>query len=184
MGYNWSMPTRRPARTAPTAGRTVGTTAKPAPSDVDAMTDAVLTASRLLVAVSAKSIAAVDESITIPQFRVLVVLDTRGPLKLTAIAEHLAVNPSTATRTVDRLVTAGLVNREASPTSRRELVVSLTGEGQAVVRAVTQRRRSEITRIVSRMPVTSRRGLVRALRAFTEAGGEPAAGERTDALWL
>jgi hypothetical protein len=45
------------------------------------MTDAVLTASRLLVAVSARSIAAVDE-ITIPQFRLLVVFDTRGPLKL------------------------------------------------------------------------------------------------------
>lgn len=157
---------------------------EPAPSDVDAMTDAVLSASRLLVAVSARSIAAVDEAITIPQFRLLVVLDTQGPLKLTTLAEHLAVNPSTATRMVDRLVAAGLVSRAANPASRRELVVTLTQDGAAVVEAVTRRRRAEITRIVSHMPVTARRGLVRALTAFTEAGGELPIGERTDALWL
>lgn len=148
------------------------------------MTDAVLTASRLLVAVSARSIAAVDESITIPQFRLLVVLDTRGPLKLTTLAEHLAVNPSTVTRMVDRLVAADRVTRETSPASRRELVVSLSDAGSAVVRAVTQRRRAEITRIVSRLSPSTRRGLVRALSAFADAGGEPAITEQADALWL
>ncbi|HJQ48128.1 MAG TPA: MarR family transcriptional regulator [Amycolatopsis sp.] len=152
----------------------------PGPDDVDAMTDAVLTASRLLLAVSVRSIASVDDSITVPQFRLLVVLDTRGPLKLSAVAEQLGVNPSTATRMTDRLVAAGLVSREANPASRRELVVSLTGTGAAVVHTVTERRRAEITRIVERMPVAARRGLVRALTAFTEAGDEPP----VSALWL
>ena len=156
----------------------------PASDDVDAVTDAVLTASRLLVAVSARSIAAVDESITIPQFRLLVVLDSRGPIKLTAVAESLAVNPSTATRMVDRLVAAELVSREANPASRRELVVSLTDTGAAVVREVTQRRRREIARIVSRMPATTRRGLVRALTSFADAGDEPSVVDHGDALWL
>src|SRR3954451_15755886 len=117
------MPTRRPTRSPAGTGRGGRLTDKPAPDDVDAMTDAVLTASRLLIAVSARSIGAVDESITIPQFRLLVVLDGRGPLKLTTLAEHLGVNPSTVTRMVDRLVAAGLVSREANPASRRELVV-------------------------------------------------------------
>lgn len=178
------MPTRRPPRTGLSeSGRTLRFDA-PAPDDVDAMTDAVLTASRLLVAVSARSIAGVDESITIPQFRLLVVLDSRGPLKLTTLAEHLAVNPSTATRMLDRLVAAELISREANPASRRELVVGLTGTGSAVVRKVTRRRRAEITRIVSRMPVSTRHGLVRALTAFTDAGGEPTIIEQADALWL
>ncbi|TNC20201.1 MarR family winged helix-turn-helix transcriptional regulator [Amycolatopsis alkalitolerans] len=166
------MPTRRSA--APTAT-----------DDVDAVTDAVLTASRLLVAVSARSIAAVDESITIPQFRLLVVLSSRGPVKLTVLADSLAVNPSTATRMVDRLVAADLVSREANPASRRELVVSLTATGAAVVREVTQRRRREISRIVSRMPVAVRRDLVGALAAFAEAGDEPGIAEHGDGLlWL
>jgi len=59
----------------------------------DVVTDAVLTASRLLIAVSARSIATVDETITIAQFRLLVVLRMRGPVKLTSLAEHLSVNP-------------------------------------------------------------------------------------------
>lgn len=158
--------------------------AGPSPDDADALTDAVLTASRLLVAVSARSIAAVDDSITLPQFRVLVVLETRGPLKPTALAEYLAVNPSTATRMVDRLVVAGLVSREANPSSRRELLVRLTETGSAAVREVTRRRRAEISRIVSRMPAGTRRGLVRALAAFAEAGGEPAVSQPADVLWV
>lgn len=177
------MPTRRPPRSLAGTGPGSRLTGKPAPDDVDAMTDAVLTASRLLVAVSARSIGAVDESITIPQFRLLVVLDGRGPLKLTMLAEHLGVNPSTVTRMVDRLVTAALVSREANPASRRELVVSLTDAGAAVVREVMRRRRAEITRIVSRMAPTARRGLVRALNAFTDAGDEPPAGEG-DVRWV
>jgi len=140
----------------------------------DAVTDAVLTASRLLVAVSATSIASVDESITLPQFRLLVVLSTRGPLKLSTLADHLGVNPSTATRMIDRLIATRLVSRQVNPSSRREVVVELTGTGATVVNEVTARRRAEIARIVGRMPNRLRHELVEALEAFSEAGGEPA----------
>ncbi|HET9142459.1 MarR family transcriptional regulator [Actinophytocola sp.] len=143
--------------------------------DVDAVTDAVLTASRLLVAVSARSIAAVDDSITLPQFRLLVVLHARGQQKIAGIAENLGVNPSTATRAVDRLLTAGLVDRQTNPNSRREMQISLTPAGRRLVRNVARRRRQEIARIVENMPATHRRGLVRALTAFSQAGGEPPA---------
>jgi DNA-binding MarR family transcriptional regulator len=138
----------------------------------DAVTDAVLTASRLLVAVSARSIASVDESITISQFRMLVVLSTHGHTKLSVLAEHLGVNPSTATRMIDRLITAGLVDRQVNPASRREVVVDLTATGASVVTRVMQQRRKEISRIVARMPDRHRVELVQALEAFSEAGGE------------
>ncbi|HEX2132337.1 MAG TPA: MarR family transcriptional regulator [Actinophytocola sp.] len=138
---------------------------------VDAVADAVLTASRLLVAVSARSIAAVDESISLAQYRLLVVL-SHGHQKVTALAEALDVNPSSATRAVDRLLDAGLVDRQQNPRSRRETQVSLTSAGQRLVRDVTRRRRAEIAAIVARMPAGHQRGLVRALRAFSEAGGD------------
>lgn len=150
--------------------------ARPADEDIDALTDAVLTASRLLVAVSARSIAAVDESISLAQFRLLVVLSSRGRQKVTELADALGVNPSSATRAVDRLIDAGLVDRQTNPHSRREMLVSLTPAGQRVVRDVTRRRREEITAIVTRMPRTHQRGLVRALTAFSQAGGEPPPG--------
>ncbi|WP_375483407.1 MarR family transcriptional regulator [uncultured Mycobacterium sp.] len=142
---------------------------------LDAITDALLTASRLLVAISAHSIAQVDETITIPQFRTLVILSNRGPINLATLAGLLGVKPSAAGRMVDRLVSAGLIDRQPHPNSRRELLAALTPRGRKVVRQVTSHRRVEIARIVEKMPPSERHGLVRALTAFTGAGGEPAA---------
>ncbi|MGV9800521.1 MarR family winged helix-turn-helix transcriptional regulator [Mycobacterium sp. NPDC003449] len=122
---------------------------------------------------SARSIAEVDESITVPQFRALVILSTRGPSNLATVAGLLDVQPSTIGRMVERLVTAGLIDRRPHPNSRRELLVELSPRGREVVDTVTDRRRSEIARVVEAMPVRERRGLVTALAAFTAAGGEP-----------
>ncbi|MFF8830926.1 MarR family winged helix-turn-helix transcriptional regulator [Streptomyces sp. NPDC015131] len=141
--------------------------------DVDAVTRAVLTASRLLVAISARSLAAVEERVTLPQFRLLVVLSTQGPAKLVALADRLGVNPSTAMRMIDRLIAAGLVDRRVNPESRRETILRLTPEGRALVDQVTAERRGEIAAVVERLAPARRRALVEALTAFNEAGGEP-----------
>ncbi|WP_067671216.1 MarR family winged helix-turn-helix transcriptional regulator [Nocardia miyunensis] len=146
-----------------------------AEASVDELTDALLTASRLLVALSARSIAHVDETITIPQFRTLVILSSRGPSKIATLAAELKVQPSTATRMVDRLVLAGLIDRKQNPESRRELIIELTPRGREVVAAVTDRRREEIAAVVQRMPAADRDGMIRALTAFSAAGGEPPA---------
>ncbi|HEX6469164.1 MAG TPA: MarR family transcriptional regulator [Streptosporangiaceae bacterium] len=146
---------------------------QPDADDVDAVTAAVLTASRLLVAISARSIAAVEERVTLPQFRMLVVLANAGEMKLITLAERLAVNPSTAMRMIDRLTTAGLTHRRVNPANRRETLLRLTDAGRQIVDDVTARRRREIATIVARMPSDQRSGLVSALRAFTEAGHEP-----------
>ncbi|WP_432164945.1 MarR family winged helix-turn-helix transcriptional regulator [Streptomyces sp. bgisy031] len=143
--------------------------------DVDAVTRAVLTASRLLVAVSARSLAEVEERVTLPQFRMLVVLSTRGATKLVALAELLQVAPSTAMRMVDRLIAAGLADRQTNPDNRRETLLQLTEEGRRTVEDVTVRRRAEIAEIVSRLGPTQRLALIEALNAFNKAGGEPPA---------
>ncbi|HEX5405808.1 MAG TPA: MarR family transcriptional regulator [Pseudonocardiaceae bacterium] len=139
----------------------------------DAVTDAVITASRLLIAVSASSIASVDETITVPQFRLLVMLHVRGPMKLSILADHLGVTPSTTTRMVDRLIFAGLVDRQVNPATRREVLLDLTDDGARTVARVTQQRRRHIARIVARMPEQQRAQLVEGLEAFNDAGGEP-----------
>jgi len=88
-------------------------------AELDAVTDAVLVASRVLVAVAARSLAAVSDDVTLPQYRAMVVLASRGPQLMGALAEHLDVNPSTASRLCDRLVRKHLVSRNPPPTSRR-----------------------------------------------------------------
>jgi DNA-binding MarR family transcriptional regulator len=149
--------------------------------DVDAVTRAVLTASRLLVAVSARSLAAVEERVTLPQFRMLMVLATRGATKLVTLADLLQVAPSTAMRMVDRLIAAGLADRQTNPDNRRETLLQLTEEGRRTVEDVTARRRAEIAGIVERLTPTQRLALIEALAAFNEAGGEPAAPALDDA---
>ncbi|GAA1287491.1 transcriptional regulator [Planotetraspora silvatica] len=139
--------------------------------DLEAVTSAVLTASRLLVAISARSLASAEDKVTLPQFRMLLVVG-QGATKLVALAERLSVNPSTALRMVDRLSTSGLISREVNPHNRRETVLRLTDEGRRIVDEVTARRRTEIAEILARMSPTQRRALIGAMKAFNKAGGE------------
>ncbi|MUL68432.1 MarR family transcriptional regulator [Mycobacterium sp. CBMA 234] len=143
-------------------------------ASVGGIADALVTASRLLLDITARSVAEVEESLTVPQLRVLVIVSTRGPTNLSALARQLDVQPSTIGRMADRLVTAGLIDRHPHPDSRREIIIELTRHGHRVVDTVTRRRHAEIARVVELMPTRERQGMVRALRAFTEAGGEPA----------
>jgi DNA-binding MarR family transcriptional regulator len=140
-------------------------------SDRDA-TQALLAASRALVGVAARSLAAVEDSITLPQYRALVVLAGSGEANVGALAESLAIHPSTATRLCDRLVGKGLIERHPSAESRREVTVTLTSAGRQLLRTVTQRRVREIRKIVERLDPDARRATTIALRAFAEAAGE------------
>jgi DNA-binding MarR family transcriptional regulator len=147
-------------------------------SDED-MVEAVLRASRVLVAVAARSLSAVEHDMTLPQYRALVVLASRGQLRPTELAEALAVHPSTVTRLCDRLVAKRLVLRHESPANRREVSIRLTPKGRRLVDAVTDRRREEIAQIVAAIPNRERAATVRALHALGDAASEPA-----DSAWF
>jgi DNA-binding MarR family transcriptional regulator len=140
---------------------------------IDDFVTALLTASRVLVAVSARSLAEVEGAVTVTQFRTLVVLDSRGRINLGRLAELLGVNSSTAVRMIDRLLVADLVTREDNPANRREVLLGLSRQGRRLVRTVTARRRAEIARIVTAIPAAGRAELIEALRLFAQAAGEP-----------
>ncbi|MER6985024.1 MarR family winged helix-turn-helix transcriptional regulator [Streptomyces carpinensis] len=133
---------------------------------------AVMAASRLFVAISARALASTDDSLTLPQLRALVVLDTCGPVKLVALAATLSVNPSTALRMVGRLEALELVDRRTNPENRREVVLSLTADGHELVSRVLAHRRAEIRTLVQRLPAEERAVLVSALHALTTAAAD------------
>ena len=149
---------------------------------VDDLVTAMLTASRVLVAVSARSLSQVEDRVTVTQFRTLVVLDNHGQINLNRLADLLGVTASTAMRMIDRLIAAGLVTRRENPENRREVLLDLTEAGRRLVQRVTTARRAEITRIVGGVPVSQRAALVKALRAFAEAAGEDEPREDTAPL--
>jgi len=134
--------------------------------------DAVLSASRVLVAVAARSLADVAEEVTLTQYRTLVVLASRGPQNLAGLAEAVGVTPATATRMCDRLVRKDLIRRRTERDDRRQLRVALTVKGRSLVDAVTVRRRQEIGRIMSEIPVEQQAVLVQALGRLASAAGE------------
>jgi DNA-binding MarR family transcriptional regulator len=95
------------------------------------------------------------------------------PQARSAIPDPLAVNASTALRMAERLEASGMLERAVNAQNRREIVISLTDTGRAIVDDVTERRRHELAEIIARMPAKRRRQLVRTLDAFADAAGEP-----------
>lgn len=135
--------------------------------------DAALTASRALLGVVARSVAEALEQVTLPQFRVLVVLSTQGTMRVSSLAQRINAVPSTFSRTVDRMVSAGWLHRTPNPKSRREILIDLTPAGRQLVASVTRRRRRELRKILSRLTPEQRTSLTNALRLFGQAAGEP-----------
>ena len=140
-------------------------------ADVAAV-EAVLTASRTLVAVATQSLGAAAEDTTIAQYRALVVLASRGPQRLTDLAGALDVTPSTAGRMCDRLLRKGLIRRHRARADRRAVQVSLTAAGRQVVDQATARRRALIAGILGRLPARQQSAVAGALAAFAAAAGE------------
>jgi DNA-binding MarR family transcriptional regulator len=142
------------------------------PAADEAVVDAVLTASRTLVAVATSSLGAAAEDTTLAQYRALVVLASRGPQRVSDLARALDVTPSTAGRMCDRLVRKGLIRRHRIRSDRRAVQVSITTDGRRVVDEATARRRTLLAGILGKLPASQQRAVASALRAFAEAAGE------------
>jgi len=81
-----------------------------------------------------------SEEITDGQYSVLAALSKQGPLTPGDLAEREHVQPPSMTRTVARLVEAGLVARSEHPTDRRQVLVTITEAGEREVRETRRRR--------------------------------------------
>jgi DNA-binding MarR family transcriptional regulator len=133
------------------------------PIGQDAIVDAVLSASRVLVAIAARSLADAGEEVTLTQYRSLVVLASRGPQSMAALAEAVAVTPATASRMCDRLVKKGLIRRRSDRHDRRAVRLALTATGRHLVDAVSARRRLEIAELLDGIAPETQQSVVSAL---------------------
>ena len=156
-------------------------------SHAAAALDALMRASRVVTAAIVRSLGSVADGISVTQLRTLVLVGSQGPLTVTAVAEALGVNASNASRTCDRLVTAGLLDRRAAEDDRRRVALTLTAEGEQVVDEVMDHRRAELARVVERMEPGDRADLARALDRFAvaaESVSSTSAGEEHLIAWL
>ena len=139
----------------------------------DQLADAVLTASRVLVAVAARSLAEHESEVSLPQYRALVVLGVPGCRSDPSIWPRPSVSirrPPPACAIV--WLRKRLITRRRDVVDRRVVLLDLSASGRRLVDRVTQRRRQEIGRILEAVDPAEHGALVRAFTTFGAAAGE------------
>ncbi len=136
-------------------------------------TAATLVASRALLGIVARSLAPALAEVTVPQFRVLVVLSTAGPQRMGDLADRIGIHPSTLTRTVERLRAGGWITRGEAPDNRREVHVDLSEAGAELVATVTETRRALLRDVLESASPEDQEAVRAGMEAFARAAGEP-----------
>src|SRR5919112_1718242 len=130
---------------------------------------ALMRASTVITAIVVRSLNSVTPQLTVVQARVLVIVWGLGTANVNAVADGLGANASNASRTCDRLVKAGLLTREQSDDDRRNVVLRLSSQGQALIDSVMQHRCAELETIASGLSPGQQTQLRRAMEAFAAA---------------
>ncbi|MGV0604077.1 MarR family winged helix-turn-helix transcriptional regulator [Mycolicibacterium sp. XJ1904] len=139
-------------------------------------------AARDLVGLALRSVEEVD--VSLPQFRLLAVLQQRGRSTSTECAKALGVVGSTVTRLADRLHASGHLVRGSDPSNRSVVTLELTAQGRKLVRQVTARRRRELARVLDNIDPAERAVCAAVLRTLHERFADSQAGARRNSVPL
>lgn len=102
-------------------------------------------------------------SLTVPQFRTLVLAEGAPGPSMSRVAEHVGLTLPSATALVDGLVERGLVVRQPHPSDRRCVQLALTEAGRREVREARQHTLAMLTERLAGLDEAERAGVVRAL---------------------
>lgn len=102
------------------------------------------------------------------QFSILVRLVRLGTTTPGEIAEFQRIRPPSATRAVKHLEELGLATREAHPTDRRQVVVTVTDAGREEVRETMRRRDAWLARQLAALTPHERETLAQASALLTK----------------
>ena len=80
-----------------------------------------------------------QDSISVPQFGTLLLIEANPDISQSAIAEALRFDRSTLVQIIDRLENRGLVARHVSPNDRRSHALQLTDAGSETLAELKQR---------------------------------------------
>lgn len=134
---------------------------------------AVMRVARVVSAVIARSVANIEDAVTMAQLRVLVLVASRTDVNPSAVAAALGVHLSTASRICDRLVVAGWLNRQDSAVDRRNLILTLTTDGTDLLTNIMEYRRQAFGDILDQMAPKDRANLRNCFNRFADAADEP-----------
>lgn len=103
------------------------------------------------------------------QLRALLVVERSAGINLRRLATTLNMLLSSASRLCDRLVAAGMLEREPGRTDRREISLHLTPEGRRFMEELRRDRRERLAGVLGRMSGAGRQALLRGLTEFEVA---------------
>lgn len=107
-----------------------------------------------------------EEDFSLAQIAALHVLDQQGAMRVTALADTLALSPSAGSRLVDGLVQRGLVGRAEDPQDRRAKTLVLTAEGHAFVDRASEDRVQVILQTAESLPSKISAAMLAAVNEF------------------
>jgi DNA-binding MarR family transcriptional regulator len=96
------------------------------------------------------------------QTAALATIERRGPLTPSELAAYERIQRPTATRVLARLEEAGLITRAADPSDGRSSLVSLSGDGRALLERLRTRKDAYLARRLDRLDAGDRATLERA----------------------
>jgi DNA-binding MarR family transcriptional regulator len=117
--------------------------------------------------------------LSIPQFRALVRVQQDGAASISSISEHLATSLSTTSRLVSGLVDRGLLERESKPDDRRQVHVTITTTGRAVLDKARQATRGKMEAALSSMQAAEEKTVIDAMQILRRIFGR---GSQFDAM--
>jgi DNA-binding MarR family transcriptional regulator len=92
----------------------------------------------------------------------LATIERHGPLSPSELAERERIKRPTATRIVRHLEDAGLVERVRDPEDGRASILTVTGEGRALLRRLRERKTAYLAKRLAGLDAEDRRTLERA----------------------
>jgi DNA-binding MarR family transcriptional regulator len=92
----------------------------------------------------------------------LATIERHGPLSPSELAERERIKRPTATRIVRHLEDAGLLERVRDPGDGRASILTVTGEGRALLRRLRERKTAYLAKRLADMDAEDRRTLERA----------------------
>ena len=105
-----------------------------------------------------------DLDLTIPQLKVIFLLDGAEPMSMSPLAQRLGITVSACTHLVDKLVRSGWVDRHHDPDDRRVVRCVLTLTGQGLADRLRQSMPFEREDFVDRMSTTELKVIVEAMK--------------------
>lgn len=90
----------------------------------------------------------VHTGLELSAYATLRLLDTEGPLRASTIGERFALDKSTVSRQLSRLIDWGLVERTPDPSDGRAHLVAITPTGHERLTGVSKERKGEVRRLL------------------------------------